>query len=76
MNANEYKSKGQTKLLVAVAILAMVVCAFAVAMPYADAVEGDGTPVEESPVAMIGDDPYNSLDEAIAEAIKDATKDK
>ena len=75
MNANEYKSKGQTKLLVAVAILAMVVCAFAVAMPYADAVEGDGTPVEESPVAMIGDDPYNSLDEAIAEAIKDATKD-
>ena len=76
MNANMNEKGRQTKLLAAIAILAMVVCVFAMVVPSVDAADTTGdveTDEGATPtyVAKIGDQSY----ESIADAINAATED-
>ena len=61
------KNGEKTKLLAVIAVFAMVLCAMAAVMPAADAADGN--------VAKIGEDPYTSLDAAIAAAKTTADED-
>ena len=76
MNANMNEKGRQTKLLAAIAILAMVVCVFAMVMPSVDAADTTGdveTDEGATPtyVAKIGDQSYESISDAINAATED-----
>ena len=55
MNAIMNEKGRQTKLLAAIAIIAMVVCAFAAVMPSVDATENGYTETSEGVKAISGD---------------------
>ncbi len=77
MIANMNEKGRQTKLLAAIAVFAMVVCALAIAMPSVDAADETGADTgatdsteETTPtyVAMIGDESFETLSAAISAA--------
>ena len=69
MNMNE---KGrQTKLLAAIAVLAMVVCVFAVVMPSVDATENGYTDTSDGVKAISGDNQIGTADQLLALADED-----
>ena len=71
MNMNE---KGrQTKLLAAIAIIAMVVCAFAVTMPSVDATENGYTDTSENVTPISGDKKIGTAADLLALAGNDST---